>query len=89
MRSDRILLGIMAGAALGAIAGILLAPEKGTTTRRRIVEAGDGLKNAVQEKVDGLVQSVTEQYENTWRDAQHLVAAGKSKIEDGKHSMKN
>ncbi len=89
MRSDRILLGIMAGAALGAIAGVLLAPEKGSTTRKQILDKRDDMRHAVKEKLEGLVQAVTEKYENTWKDAQHVIAAGNGKIEDVKHAIKN
>ncbi len=39
---SKLILGIIGGVALGAVAGILLAPDKGTEVRRKISEtAGD------------------------------------------------
>jgi gas vesicle protein len=38
MSSGKVILGIIAGASIGAIAGILLAPDKGTATRKKIVD---------------------------------------------------
>ena len=36
MKSGKVLLGVLAGAAAGALLGILFAPEKGTKTRKMI-----------------------------------------------------
>ena len=40
MKSGKILLGIMAGTAAGALLGILFAPEKGPVTRKKILKKG-------------------------------------------------
>jgi gas vesicle protein len=40
MRTSKVVLGTMAGLAIGAIAGILFAPEKGSTTRKQILDKG-------------------------------------------------
>jgi gas vesicle protein len=50
------LLGIVAAAAVGAVAGLLLAPEKGKDLRKKIVDKGtdfkDKLKNNIKSNVD-------------------------------------
>jgi gas vesicle protein len=43
MNSGKLFIGILAGATLGVLAGILLAPEKGSDTRKRILKKGEGL----------------------------------------------
>lgn len=41
MNAGRMIFGIVIGAAAGALAGILLAPDKGIETRRKLFEKGD------------------------------------------------
>jgi gas vesicle protein len=54
----KILWGFLAGAAAGAIAGIVLAPEKGSVTRENIgkkaSEFGEGVANTYKASVDKL-----------------------------------
>ncbi len=45
--SSKILLGFIAGAAIGGALGILLAPDKGSETRRRIVEKGNDIGDSI------------------------------------------
>ncbi|MBL0743017.1 YtxH domain-containing protein [Chryseolinea lacunae] len=52
MNSKKALMGIVAGIAAGAVLGILLAPEKGSRTRRAIVRKGEDLADAVNDKID-------------------------------------
>ena len=48
--TGKILTAIAAGAALGAIAGILFAPDKGIEIRRKISEQGRDIATDVKEK---------------------------------------
>lgn len=45
--------GVLTGLALGAIAGILLAPESGQSTRGRLVSGASNLKVSAQDLIDG------------------------------------
>ena len=49
----KVLLGVLAGAAVGASLGILFAPDKGSATRKKIVQKGVDMKDTVKEKIDG------------------------------------
>lgn len=53
MNTGKVLLGVLAGAAVGASLGILFAPDKGSVTRKKIVQKGVDMKDAVKEKIDG------------------------------------
>ena len=58
MSNSKTLLGIVAGAAIGALAGILFAPDKGSETRKKIADntgdLADSVKNSFGEFVDNL-----------------------------------
>jgi gas vesicle protein len=45
------LIGIVAAAAVGAVAGLLFAPEKGKDLRKKIVDKGTDLKDKIKDKV--------------------------------------
>lgn len=48
--TGKILTAIVAGAAIGAIVGILFAPDKGSETRKKIGEEGKKLAEDVKDK---------------------------------------
>lgn len=50
--TSKIVLGVLAGAAAGAILGILFAPDKGESTRKKIAESGSGLADSLKSKID-------------------------------------
>jgi len=47
MKNGNVILGILGGVAVGAIAGVLFAPDKGSKTRKKI-------KNKITDKKDDL-----------------------------------
>ncbi len=51
-KSIRILLGVAGLFAVGAIVGMLYAPDKGERTRRRIVRKGRGVYNSVTDSIE-------------------------------------
>lgn len=53
----KVLIALVAGAALGAVTSLLLAPDKGNKTREKIADSALKLKNNVQD-------SVRKQYDN-------------------------
>jgi hypothetical protein len=63
--TSKILLGLIAGVAIGGALGILLAPDKGSETRRKIVEKGSELGDTISESVTGLGEKVKEKFRNS------------------------
>lgn len=59
MSKKNVLIGLLAGAAAGAIAGILFAPDKGSKTRNKISkktrDTADGIKDSFSGFVDSMV----------------------------------
>jgi gas vesicle protein len=60
MSTGKILLGVLAGVAAGALIGVLFAPEKGSDTRKKVLKKGedytDGLKDKFNEFIDGVAE---------------------------------
>jgi len=79
MSSGKVMLGVVAGVAAGAVLGVLFAPAKGSTTRKSIARQGiDGAED-VQENLNEYVDATTEAYENIKKGAMDLVDKGKQK----------
>ncbi|MCK9321935.1 MAG: YtxH domain-containing protein [Bacteroidales bacterium] len=84
MNTGKILLGVLAGAAVGATLGILFAPAKGSKTRHRIAKKGEEYKDAVKDKFDEFVDNVSEKYEDVKEGVSDFVDKGHKKTEKAK-----
>jgi gas vesicle protein len=51
-KSKKVLLGVAGLLAVGAVIGMLYAPDKGERTRRRIVRKGRGVYNTVKDIIE-------------------------------------
>jgi len=56
----KVMLGIIGGAAVGAVLGVLFAPAKGAVTRRKISKTTRDIKNSVVDELENLVESAEE-----------------------------
>lgn len=63
MNSGKVLLSIFAGAAAGALAGVLFAPHKGKVTRKKIARQSEALSDEVKEKINELFDDLTAKFE--------------------------
>lgn len=52
MKVEKVLLGALVGMATGVALGLLLAPDKGSETRKKILKKGGDLANSVNDKID-------------------------------------
>lgn len=85
MSTGKVILGTMAGLAIGATAGILFAPEKGSTTRKQIMDKGDDYADKLKSKLDEFRDSLTKKLESTKKEAENLVEKRKAKYYDVKN----
>ena len=59
MSSGKILLGVLAGVAAGALLGVLFAPDKGWNTRKRISKKADEYMDGLREKFDEFLDTIS------------------------------
>ena len=58
MTRAKVLLALLGGAAVGVAVGVMLAPEKGSTTRENIKEQASGMADKILTLVDQLLKEV-------------------------------
>ena len=72
---------VLVGALVGGALGILLAPDKGTETRRKIFEKGEDLTDAFENKFQSLVDEVKKEMEQVKEKAHVFIGDGLAKAE--------
>jgi len=82
MEKGKMLLGLLTGVSIGAIIGVLYAPDKGSSLRRKISEKGNNLTKSFSRQFDGMVEHVDNEYENLKKDTSRILANGKAKLEE-------
>ncbi len=80
MSNSKILIGFLAGAAVGSVLGILFAPEAGTETRKKIAETGSDVTDSLKSKFNDFVDGIRDSYQGVKDDAEDLAEDGKSKL---------
>lgn len=74
--SSNTILGILAGTAIGATLGILFAPDKGSSTRKKLVEETNSVANSVASEATHLRDQIA-----------NSLTSGKGKLEDHVDSL--
>ena len=75
MGLEKVLLGALAGLAVGVVVGVLFAPEKGSVTRKKITQKSEDYADILKSKFDEFVDSVTEKVQ----DMSDVVSEEKAK----------
>ncbi len=81
--TSNLFIGFFAGLTVGAILGVLYAPDKGTNTRKKIVKKTQELAEDIEERFDELKEEVTDLVE----DVKENLSDKKEKLEDLKDKI--
>ena len=76
---SKVLLGVLAGAATGAILGVLFAPDKGEETRRRLSEGSRDLSDNLKEKSRSFAEAAAREFDTVRESATELLEQGSTK----------
>jgi gas vesicle protein len=73
MESGKTAAGVLLGVGVGALLGVLFAPEKGSKTRQRIMDKGQDYVDDLKGKFDDLYQDVTDKYDSFLEEAKSTI----------------
>ena len=82
MSTGKVLLGVLAGIAAGATLGVLLAPDSGSATRKKISKKSEDYVDELTDKFNEVIQGMTKQFKTVKEKATLLVENGKVKADD-------
>ncbi|MFL5762730.1 MAG: YtxH domain-containing protein [Bacteroidia bacterium] len=68
MSSGKIVVGLLAGIAAGALLGILFAPDKGSETRKKIAAQGADTAEELKSKLESLLNVLAEKFDAVQKD---------------------
>jgi gas vesicle protein len=80
MRTSKAILGIAAGVAAGTILGVLMAPDSGTNTRKRIANRSQDAVSDLKSRFNHLVDSFTNHKEDMLASANKTLTDTARKI---------
>lgn len=90
MKADsKIVLGLLAGAAIGAIAGILFAPDKGSETRKKIAKNTNDIGENLKDSFNDFVDTVKDKYRKAKHEAEEVADKGAEKLSTLGKQIKN
>ena len=82
MKTRNTILGLLAGVAVGATLGILLAPDKGEKTRKKIISKSKETKDKLKEGFDDFLDTVSEKYSSLKTEGKDLLHKEKEAIKE-------
>jgi len=77
MGRGNVILGILGGVAVGALLGVLLAPDKGERTRKKILRKGEDYVDAMKDKLDDFVEDMNQKMEGMAKEATNALRRNK------------
>jgi gas vesicle protein len=79
MNTNKVVLGVISGVAIGALAGILFAPAKGSKTRKRIMKKGSNYTKELKNKFEDIYHNVAAKYDNVVEQAKEFATDHQAK----------
>jgi gas vesicle protein len=84
MNSGKLFLGLLAGVAAGALLGVLFAPDKGASTRKKITKKSEDYVDSLKEKFNEFLDTIGEKVDEAKEDVEKVKAKAESIKKDVK-----
>jgi gas vesicle protein len=88
MSKGKVLLGVLAGVAIGAALGVLFAPDKGWNTRKRISKKAGDLPEDLKEKFDEFLDSISVKVDEVKEEAADFAEKTRARTGEAKKDAK-
>jgi gas vesicle protein len=88
MNTGKVVIGVIAGVAAGAILGMLFAPDKGSETRNKIAKKTTDTSDDIKEKFEELLSSINEKFDMLKEETADLMEKGKHKVDEFSNNVK-
>jgi len=75
---------LLLGALVGGAIGVLFAPDKGSRTRRRIIEKGEDITDSMKEKFNDFMEDIKEEIETVKGKAKEYMTDGEARTKAAK-----
>lgn len=85
MSKGKVVLGTVAGLAIGGILGILFAPQKGSVTRQQIVNKGNDYADELKSKYNDFADTISEKLHSAKEFALEMSENGKAELDQLKN----
>lgn len=82
MRNDKLMVGILSCLAIGVVAALLFAPDKGSKTRKRMMQSGSKAADRVKNKTQDMIESAESKYVDAIQMAEQKIKKLISAIPD-------
>jgi gas vesicle protein len=76
MSKVNVVIGALAGVAVGALLGVLFAPDKGTETRKKITKKSKDTTESLKNKFNEFIDNVSERFEKAEPQASGMKESG-------------
>ncbi len=88
MSKGNILISVIIGSFIGALLGVLFAPDKGERTRKQIVKKSDEYGDLVKTEFDDFVKTMRKKYETALDDTEQIISKGRAKADELRNEVK-
>lgn len=87
-RNSGVVLGLLAGAAIGSLLGVLFAPEKGDKLRRRVRNTAEDLRDDALDTYENLAEIAKKEVNKVISNVKHGYDKYKSDVQDAASELK-
>ena len=87
MSTGKVLIGLLTGVAVGTTLGILFAPDKGESTRKKITKQGTDLTDSLMSRFNGLMDRMSSKIDSIKDEVHQTAQNGKADARDAMNEV--